>query len=159
MKPIFRTLIVSVLLSSPLSSPAETLAVGTRLPELELSDQHDAEAEIGPDVRRIVFTRDMDGGDVVKAALAERGAATLEAAKAVYVAEISRMPTLVTRLFAVPSMRKREYRIVLDRDGKTTADFPYKEGHVTVLTIDDRVISNVELVDSADALRAILTAP
>lgn len=134
---------------------AVTLAPGLALPPLTLTDQHDVPATIGADTRVILFTRDMDAGDVAKEALAEH-AALLGAAAAVYVADISRMPSLVAKLFALPAMRRRPYRMLLDRDGTATADFPSRAGEVTVMRLSDGRIDRVEYVASADALRAAL---
>lgn len=134
---------------------AATLAPGMALPPLTLTDQHDVAATIGADTRVVLFTRDMDAGDVAKEALAEH-AALLDTAHAVYVADISRMPSLVAKLFALPAMRKRPYRMLLDRDGAATADLPAREGEVTVLRLADGKIAAIEYVASAEALRAAL---
>jgi hypothetical protein len=136
---------------------AATLALGMALPPLTLTDQHDVAATIGPATRVVLFTRDMDAGDVAKEALADQ-AALLGTAGAVYVADISRMPSLIVRLFALPAMRDRPYRMLLDRDGRATADFPSREGEVTVLRLDDGRITGVEYVATAAALRAALAA-
>ena len=134
---------------------ATTLAPGMALPPLTLTDQHDVAATVGAETRVLLFTRDMDAGDVAKEALAEH-AALLEAAHAVYVADISRMPSLVAKLFALPAMRKRPYRMLLDRDGTATADFPARDGEVTLLRLHDGTIERVDYAASAAALRAAL---
>ncbi len=136
----------------------EPLAVGSRMPEIALADQHDAAGTIGPAVRLVVFTRDMDAGDIVKEALAERGAALLDSARAVYVADIARMPAIISKLFAVPAMRKRAYRMLLDRDGNATAAFPAVDKKVTLMQLRELTFEHVEYVDSAAALRAALQA-
>lgn len=135
---------------------AGTLQPGSALPALALSDQHDAPAPLPADTRLLLVSRDMDGGDVVKKALAEDGAARLAAAKAVYVADISRMPGFVTNMFALPAMRKRGYTVVLDRDGKATADVPFEEGKVTVLSLDAGSVTAVRFVATAAELDAVL---
>jgi hypothetical protein len=143
-------------LSLALEAAAATLGPGMTLPALTLTDQHDAAATIGPDVRLVLYTRDMDGADIVEEALAENGAALLEGAHAVTVSDISRMPGVITRLFALPAMRKRPYRMILDRDGAPTADFPWEEDKVTALFLEQMKIQRVEYVDTPAALRALL---
>ena len=158
MSKLFRSMTLAIGLSVAVPAHAEPLRAGARLPELRLSDQHGVEASVGADDEIVIFSRDMDGGNIVKAALAEQGGATLAAAGAVYVANIAAMPSVITSLFALPSMRKRDYPIALDRDGKATADFPSKEGNVTVMKLDNGTVSQIDFVDSADALRAMLKA-
>jgi hypothetical protein len=126
------------------------------LPVITLTDQHDVEASIGPETRIIVFARDMEAADIVEEALAENGAAMLSAAGAVFVSDIHRMPGLITRLFALPAMRKRAYRMLLDREGTATASLPSQEEKVTVLRLEDLKIKSVDYIDSAAALRSIL---
>lgn len=156
MSKIFSVSILAIILSVATAARAEPLSVGARVPDLRLRDQHDVEATIGQDVKFVIFSRDMDGGNLVKEALAERGGATMAEAKAVYVSDIARMPSVITSLFALPSMRKRDYRILLDRDGKATAEFPAAESKVTVMKLDKGVISQIDYLDSAVALRALL---
>lgn len=134
------------------------LAPGSTLPPLTLTDQHDVATTIGAQTRVIVFTRDMDAGDLVKAALATQPA-LLDTAQAAYVSDISGMPSLIARMFAVPAMRKRPYRILLDRDGKATAELPSVEGKVTVIALDRGRITAITFVDSSAALTAALSPP
>lgn len=137
---------------------AETLKPGDAMPALALSDQHDQAGAIGADTRLVLFTKDMDASDHVEQALADDGAARLAAAKAVFVADISRMPAVITRMFALPALRKRPYRMLLDRDGEATAVLPSVEQHVTLLRLDQGRIASVEFAASADAVNAALRA-
>jgi len=150
--------VVAALLVLATAAHAEPLRPGMPMPQLRLADQHDVEMAIGPDVRYVVFTRDMDAGNLVKEALADDGGPLLETAHAVYISDISRMPGLVTKLFALPAMRKRGYRILLDRDGKATADVPSEEGKITVLDVDGDVVARIHFVGSAAAFRTLLVA-
>jgi hypothetical protein len=126
------------------------------MPVLGLKDQHDAPGTIDDETRVVLFTRDMDASDFVEEALEGDGAAKLAAADAVFIANISRMPSIITKIFALPSLRKRPYRMLLDRDGETTANFPTKDEQVTVLHLEKRSITRVEFADSTDNVGEIL---
>jgi hypothetical protein len=147
-------LVVALLAGAARGAP---LAAWMALPPLTLADQHDVSTTIGPQTRVILFTRDMDAGDLVKEALAGH-AALLTQAQAVYVSDISGMPSLIARLFALPAMRKRPYPMLIDRDGSATADFPTVEGKVTVLRLRALQIEAVEYADSVAAVRAALAS-
>lgn len=146
-----------LLLVSSDPARAERLRPGQSIPDIRLMDQHDAEGRLDATTRLVLVTRDMDAGNLVKDALTERGGATLTAAHAVYISDISRMPGLITKLFALPAMRKRDYRILLDRDGKATADIPSEEGKITALRIADGVIAQIDYVSTVEGLRMLLT--
>lgn len=133
-----------------------TLGPGDVLAPLALEDQHGRPRAIDAGVRGILFSRDMGGGGVAKEALAEDGAALLEASGTVYVADISRMPGLVTKLFALPGMRRRPYPMLLDRDGAATSAWPSEEGHASLIGLRDGVVTDVRTFDDAPALRQAL---
>lgn len=134
---------------------AEPVRAGDPLPAIELEDQHGVTATIDAGVRYVLFTRDMDGGKVVQEVLQDDGQQRLDAVRAVYVSDISRMPGLVTRLFALPSLRKRGYRILLDRDGTATATIPSEPGTVTVLELVAGTVEGVRTIRSAEGLGAL----
>jgi hypothetical protein len=150
------TLVAVAVLAGGSRAGAAPLGVGATLPEVALADQHDVPGSVGPGTRLLLFTRDMDASKITKEVLAENGAAMLASADAVYVADVSAMPSLVTTLFAMPGLRKRPYRMLLDRDGAVTKDLPSEAGAVTVLTLDRGVVRRIEHVGSADRLRAVL---
>jgi len=132
------------------------VGAGTKLTPPSFRDQHEATQRIDETVRVVLFTRDMDAGKLVKEALAENGAEQLGKARAVYVSDISAMPSMVTRLFALPSMRKRGYPILLDRDGSLTRDLPAQNGKVTLLELRHLEVVAVKYLDSAQGVRDAL---
>lgn len=152
-----RTLFVLALLIAP-AWGAEPLAVGDALPALTLRDQHGEEHQVDAAARAVLFTRDMDAGAIVKTALADDGGRMLEAAGAVYVADVSRMPGLVRRMIAIPRMRRRGYRMLLDEEGEATARLPGGDGTATLLVLDARRITAIERHGDPEALRAALAA-
>jgi len=141
------------------AADAETLAVGSEISPFEIDDQHGETHRVDQGVRILLFSREMDGGEVIKEALAELDASALATRGAVYVADISGMPGLVARLFAIPGMRKRPYPMLLDRDGSLTRDFPSQPGRATALFLEKLRITRVEHVDSAPELKSALGVP
>jgi hypothetical protein len=133
-----------------------TIQVGELLDGFALPDQFDAEHQLDASVRIVLFGRDMDGGNLLKAALDEEGASFLEAKHAIYVADIHRMPSLIARMFALPSMRKRAYPVWIDREGEMTSRLPSEPGKATILGLRERRISSIEFVDTPEAVRAAI---
>jgi hypothetical protein len=135
---------------------AEPYAVGGTLRPFSLEDQHGEKAGVSERTRLLVLSRDMGAGDVVKGALADAEQRYLDERGAVYVADISGMPALVSRMIAVPRMRERKYRVLLDRDGAVGRDFPYVEKRPTVVALDQLRIVAVEHPATAGELREAL---
>lgn len=139
----------------------EAIAVGGALPVVSLKDQHGEEHVIDGSLRAILFSRDMDGGGVVRAlldpeALGEPPAPFLARHAAVCVADVHRMPGLIRRVIAKPRMRKRPYPLLLDEEGDVTAAWPSREGHATFIRLDGLRVVEVLHTESPAALREAL---
>lgn len=124
---------------------------------LELADQHGDKHRIGPDVRTILFTGDMEASTVVHTLLGKKNANWLPANHAVFIADVHRMPSLITRFVAKPRMRGYPYRILLIEDEATGAAFPQKKGEVAVLRVADGRVVGERWVTSPEALEAAIT--
>ncbi len=139
---------------------AEPYAVGESIPALSLADQHGEPGRVGPETRVVLFSRDMEGGGILKEALAEGGAEFLERHGAAYVADVSGMPAMVRWMMAKPAMRRRAYRMLLDETGEETARFPSESGRATVLKLEGLVLTEVRFAESVAELReAVAPAP
>ena len=122
-----------VVLASLLAEPAiatEPHAVGDTVAPIRFETQFGDEVAIDASIRLVLVTHDMDAGSIAKAVLGEHTAATLAARGAVYVADVSKMPGFVSRMIAIPRMRRRPYPVLLDRDGETSRLFPMASGAV-----------------------------
>jgi hypothetical protein len=137
-----------------LAEPDAPSQIGDRLDGFALPDQFDTEHQLDASVRIVLFGRDMDGGNLLKAALDEEGVSLLEAMHAIYVADIHRMPSLIARMFALPSMRKRPYPVWIDKEGEVTARLPSEPGKATILGLRELRITSIEFADTPEAVRA-----
>ena len=135
---------------------AQSVGVGDRIAPLSLEDQHGVLRAVDEASRVVLFSRDMDGGKLLKQALADTEAGFLESRQAVYVADISGMPKMVARLFALPSMRRRPYPMLLDRTGEATRALPDVEEKATLIFLDALEVERIEHLDSSEAVRAAL---
>lgn len=135
---------------------AHALEPGERLAPWTLLDQFDQPYSLDNGTRILLVARDMEAAKLVKAALAEQGKGYLEARHAVFVADIQRMPALISRLFAIPAMRDYPYRVMLDREGRVASRYPGEAGKVLWLQLDEGILgARREFADSG-ALKAEL---
>jgi hypothetical protein len=138
------------------ASATPPLEVGQQLPALQLSDQHERPGPVGGDIRLVLFAPDREGGEVAHEVLETIGAETLARSGIVYIADISAMPGLVTRMFALPKMRDYSYPLLLGREPADTAMMPRRAGALTLIGLDAGSITAVSYAATADALRAAL---
>jgi hypothetical protein len=135
---------------------ATPLQTGDALPALMLNDQHDKPYVLNADTRQILFAADNDGAELVMAELDRRGASWLKESKRAYLADIHKMPSLVTRLFAMPKLREKTYPIALGREAADLAMYPRKKGCVSLLPIKAGKLGEVIYACDATALKAAL---
>ncbi|MBW2383244.1 MAG: FAD/FMN-containing dehydrogenase [Deltaproteobacteria bacterium] len=149
-----RWLVVVALAWAVAPASADTFGVGDTLAPITLEDQYGELRQVDSQTRAILFSRDMDGGKFLKSGLAGRTGGDLAARRVAYVADISGMPRLVARLFALPGMRKRGYPMLLDRDGEVTARLPDEPGRATLIRLDALRIIAIDHLDDASAVAA-----
>jgi hypothetical protein len=135
---------------------ADPLTVGAAVSPRTFEDQHGNEHRLDEAVRVVVFHRDMEAGDAVKEALSATTGKELSERGVAYLADISRMPKLIGRLFALPAMRRRPYPMWLDPDGTQTADLPSEPGRITLLRLDRLKVTAIDTLESAEQLRTAL---
>ncbi|GAB3369893.1 FAD/FMN-containing dehydrogenase [Azotobacter armeniacus] len=140
---------------------ALALEVGERLAPWTLLDQHEQAYSLSGETRILLVARSMDGARLVKAALKARPQGYLEARQVVFVADISRMPSLIASLFAVPAMRDYSYRVLLDRDARIVSRYPGDPDKVLWLGLEQGRLRARREFDDASALSAAIerTAP
>lgn len=135
---------------------ANALEPGDKLAPWTLLDQHDQAYTLDAGTHILLVARDMDGAKLVKAALAEQPKGYLEARNAVFVADIQKMPALISKLFAIPAMRDYNYRVLLDREGRVASRYPGQAGQVLWLQLEKGVLVSQRAFADAAALKAAL---
>ena len=99
-------------------------------------DQWDKPNPLDASVKWLIFSHHKAGNEWVKDALNELDIQNLKAMHWLYVADISGMPSFVTKLFALPKMRKYAFPIALSDDEINTQDWPEQEDTVSVYKLD-----------------------
>ncbi len=100
-----------------------------------LSNQHDKPFAHEDSVEVVLFVKGMKSKNLVRDALADIDQQCLHDGRVVYVANISKMPKMISKTMAIPRMRKLPYPVWLDRTGDATANLPAKKKQVTFLRL------------------------
>jgi len=154
------TLLLGVLpTSATATQPTSTLGTGDQLAEITLEDQHGQPHTVPPDARLLLFTADKGASNLLQDYLEQQESAFLQQREAYYVADIHRMPGLVTRMFALPSMRERPYTILLAQEATAIPPIPHQDGQVTVLHLDNRRIAHIGYATSLQELAQLINRP
>lgn len=132
------------------------LEKGERLLPWTLLDQFDKAYTLDQQARILLVARNMTGAKLLKAALEGKPKGFLEARQAVFVADVSRMPAVISTLFAVPAMRDYNYRVLLDSQSRVASRYPAAEDQVLWLDLERGVLRDSRTFTDAQALRQAL---
>lgn len=138
---------------------AQALEVGDRLAPWTLLDQFDKPYTFNEQTQTLLVARSMDAAKLVNGALQGKPEGFLEARKTVFVADIHKMPALISKMFAVPGMRAYSYRIMLDRDARVVPRYDGDIDKVLWLQVQNGRLVKQQQFSSSDELRAALERP
>ena len=141
------------------ASPSWSAGLGSKLKPFSLPDQHGKSHRVDDGVRVIILTRDMAAGDVMRSALGNNGKSLLAKNKAVYVSDVSGMPSFVRNLYTLPPLKELPYPMLLDTSGDVAGALPSKEKHATLIFLEKLQITAVEYLTKPETLPTALGAP
>ena len=123
----------ALLLFVATTASAAEVGIDSRLPPFELPDQFGRNHVIKEMPKVLILTFEKSTGAMVNQYLTRQEENYLPSQNALFIADIARMPTPITLLFALPKMRRYEHTILLAYDRAFQESFPRKKGHATII--------------------------
>ncbi len=154
MKTLFALLTLSFALFA-----AETLSVGTHLDTLKhykYENQHKYPMQIPSATRLVIVSFEKDTGALVNDYLDTKKSSYIVDHNAVFIADINRMPSIITTMFALPKMQKYKHPIYLHYEDKFENFMPHKEEKLTLLRIKDEKVESITYISTLDELKAAI---
>ena len=119
-------------------------------------DQWDQPQALNSETKWLIFTANKESGKWVKEYLEGMDVEDMAVKKWLYVADISGMPSLITKFMAIPKMKDYKFSIALEKEGEVSSDWPKQEGAVNVYQLNALAIDKVHTLTSADEVNAFL---
>lgn len=139
--------------------PAAGLTVGQPFPARAVQDQHDKPVSLPGQARVIIYANSKAADEWINPVLADFGATAMKTHQVDYVSDISRMPSFIGRMIALPQLRERNYPVVLLRDEAQIAGMPAPaSGCVDWLTLHDGVVKEIVPLCNAAQMQTHLDA-
>ena len=136
-----------------LSLFAEALSTGGAVPTMSIKDQFEKEHTIGTKVKTIIFSATKEESNTIKEFLNSKGNDFLITNNIAYVADITGMPSLITKFIALPKMKNYSFPILLvDENHKIL--FPVEKDKITIITLDNSKITDVKFIKTSQDLAA-----
>lgn len=150
---MLKKLIFTALLA--LGAFANSLSVGSDVSQIKIKNQFDAINSIAAETKTILFASDKATSDILKEYLLSKEGDILTKNNALYVADISGMPSLISKFIALPKMKKYPFSVMLLDD--TNKDFFGKEeGKIIVYSLDNLKITEMKSISTAKELEEII---
>ncbi|MDD2895161.1 MAG: hypothetical protein PHG81_03995 [Aliarcobacter sp.] len=138
-----------------LSAFANSLTIGNDLPTLTIKDQFEKEHTVDANIKTIIFSATKSEGVTIKEFLLAKDKDYLTTNKAVYVADITGMPSLITKFIAMPKMKDYPFPVLLVDEANKTL-FPVKEDMISVISLENGKITDIKYVKTTAELAEIL---
>ncbi|MBP9491420.1 MAG: hypothetical protein KBE77_08225 [Aliarcobacter sp.] len=146
---MIKKFLFTVLLS--LSAIANSLTVGSVIPTLTVKDQFEKEHTVDANIKTIIFSATKTEGTTIKEFLLTKDKDYLTANKTVYIADITGMPSLITKFIAMPKMKDYPFSVLLI-DEANKGLFAVKEDMISIISLDNGKITDIKYVKTAEEL-------
>ena len=104
----------------------------------------------------IIVAFEKDTGALVNEYLNSKSPLYLPKNRSMFIADISKMPTIITNTFALPKLRKYNHLIYLHYGEKFQTVIPHREKQITLLHVEDSKIKNISFISTKEELQAAI---
>ena len=138
-----------------LSAFANSLTIGTDIPTHTVKDQFEKDHTVDANIKTIIFSATKTEGTTIKEFLLTKDKDYLTTNKAVYIADITGMPSLITKFIAMPKMKDYPFSVLLIDEANKTL-FPVKEDMISIISLENGKVTDIKYVKTAAELGQIL---
>ncbi len=139
--------IIAFLLLLPFGLCAQPLREGDTLEALRFKDQFEKEFAITAQTKQLMVVFSKIEGEKVKAFL-ETHPNYLQENNALYLMDVTPVPSMVMSMFMLPKFKKYAYPIGLIEDETILKTLPKKEKFITLMTLDNLKITAIEFKEA-----------
>ncbi|WP_419677970.1 hypothetical protein ACN2EN_00510 [Aliarcobacter lanthieri] len=152
---MIRKLLLATFLALGLN--AAPLAVDSVIENIKIKDQNEVEKTIDANVKTILFASDKGSSDLLRDYLLPLSEKEniLEKNSAVYVADISGMPSLISKFIALPKMKKYPFSVLL-LDDTNKDNFTKEDGKIIVYSLEDGKVTEIRKISTTEELSEII---
>ena len=154
MHKIFTILILSLSLLN-----ASSFGVNSELSELnnfKYETPQGRQMKVPKSTSLVVIAFEKDTGALVNDFLNTQDPFYMSKHRATFIADINKMPTIITNMFALPKMQKYKHLIYLHYEEEFQDFVPHKEASVTLARIKDGKVQEIFYITTVNELKAAI---
>jgi len=139
------------------TTATDGINIGSKI-SFTLPDQFDKAHSLTDDTKKLIFVFAKATGHTVKEFLKTQSSDYLSKKNALFIADISPMPTVIRNTFALPDFKKSNYSVLLIYDGEIAKKLKNESqaDKIAIATIENGVVKDIKFVATAKELVAQL---
>lgn len=145
---------VLIMLFVAFVSFANALNIGESLPTFSIKNQFEKAHTLKNDTQTIIVASGKSTSEIIRDYLLKQEGDFLTKNKAVYVADISGMPSLIAKFFALPKMKKYPFSVLLV-DEEQTKKFSKQDDKITIYRVNEGKITSVNYITNEAELAKV----
>jgi len=126
--------------------------IGDSISPMKLVDQFGVIHSLDRTPKTIIIAFEKEPSSKVHKFLASKPKEFLKSNDVAYIAEISQMPAFVSKMFAIPAMRKYNHHVLLIKDELVGERFPAKEDKITIIKTKNGKIDSIEFAENITSI-------
>jgi hypothetical protein len=140
-----------------LAAFSKPINIGDTLPDITLKDQFGNTHTIDKNISKIIITFDKKSSLLANKFISMKKESShyLSEHNMAFVANISKMPSLITKLFAMPKMKKYEHTILLINDDENDM-FLSERKHISIYELKDGKVKDIKYIRGIKELNITL---
>ena len=150
--------ILIILALSILSLNAAAFKVGSEiqvLNEFKYETPKSRKMKIPQNTKTLLIAFDKDTGALVNEYLATKNKYFLQRKKSIFIADINKMPTVITNMFALPKLRKYNHLIYLHYGEQFQEFVPKASDKITVIRFEDKKVKSISYISTKEELEKV----
>jgi len=146
-----KKILLTLLTLSTLASAA--VVIGQPIKPLSLNDQFDVEHNITSTTKKVIFTFKKASSHIVKDYLATQKANYLKERDALYVADVSAMPAIIS-FFVLPMLTSNDFPILVIEDEEQAEAYKNEAQieAVMLVILENKVVADIKYINSEEDL-------
>ena len=138
---------------------ADYLDVGSsveKLNKFEYENPNGVRLKIPKETKLFIVSFEKDTGVFVNDYLKIKNPDYLDKNSAVFIADINKMPSIITKMFALPKLRKYKHPIYINYDENFEKVVPSKEDMTTLIFVKESKIQKISYISEQKELKAAI---
>jgi hypothetical protein len=135
-----------ILAFAAIAAFASNLEIGQKFPFDSFENQHGKALVITNDTKKLIVAFTKKQGEVVKEFLA-KNKAYLKDNDAVYLTDVSSVPSFVMSMFMLPKFKEYEYEMGLIKDEVKAQTIPVNGEQLTIIELNDFIITSISFTN------------